>query len=117
MGLNSLLKSTGPQVQVSGLLEAAEEDPTTCRNLPRSRFDPPSRPIQSIFTNRLKAANDPSVVSQRRSGLACPLFLPITKLEFFGFLEEVMWRKLRSGIEVTGRVAEVGALAVTTKYP
>ena len=101
MGLNSLLKLTGPQVQVSGLLEAAEEAPTTCKNVPRSLFHPCCRPIRSIFANRLKAANDPSVVIQRRSGLVCPLFLPTTKDAFFGFLE-VMVRKLRSGIAVTG---------------
>ena len=89
MGLNSLLKSTGPQVQLRGLLEPAEDDPTICRNIPRSRFDPSCLPIWSIFANRLKAAKDPSVVSQRRSGLACPLFLPTTKVEFCGFLEEI----------------------------
>ena len=72
---------------MSGLLEAAEDDPTTCRNITRSRFDPSCLPIWSIFANRLKAANDPSVESQRRSGLPCPLFLPTTKVEFFGFLD------------------------------
>ena len=101
MGLNSLLKSTGPQLQVSGLLEAAEEAATSWRNFPSSRFDPSCLPSRSIFANRSKAANDPSVVSQRRSGLPCPLFLPTTKVEFFGFLDE-MSSKWRSGIAVTG---------------
>ena len=72
---------------MSGLLEAAEDDPTICRNIPRSRFDPSCLPIWSIFANRLKAANDPSVVSHRRSGLACPLCLPTTRVEFFAFLD------------------------------
>ena len=101
MGLNSLLKSTGPQLQVSGLMEPAEEEAATWRNFPSSRFDPSCLPSRSIFANRSKAANDPSVVSQRRSGLPCPLFLPTTKVEFFGFLDE-MSSKWRSGIAVTG---------------
>ena len=87
MGLNSLLKSMGPQVQVRGLLEAGEEEATTCRNFPNSRFDPSNLPIRSILAKRLKAANEPSVVSQRRSGPVCPLFLPTTKVEFLGLVD------------------------------
>ena len=114
-GINPLLKSTGPQFQVRGLPLIWCEAETTLRKIfPKSRSPTSCLPIRSILAKRSKAANDPSVASQRKSGEVWPFLLPTTKLaldlltielsmpmlELFRLLEMVS--RWRSGYIVTG---------------
>ena len=99
-GLSWLSKSTGPQLQVSGLPIASEAETTLRKSFTKSRSAPSCLPCavqyctllysilqfcavlcsRSILAKRSKAANDPSVASQRKSGEVWPLFRPATML-------------------------------------